>query len=144
MAVTPAPDTGHGASITFGTTSWAGKVQGIPTLLEINRPRVDKSYLGTSGQREYMPGDLEELGEVTLDVLFEQARGLPATGSAAETITITFPLNPSNSEAVAATLAGTGFITRTQYPPLQTGQVMVGQITFTFDGATGPTFTAAT
>lgn len=144
MAITPAPDTGHGATVTFGTTSWSGKLQSVPTNLQLSRPRVDKSHLGTSGQREYMPGDLEDLGEVTLDVLFEQARGLPATGTAAETITITFPLNPSNSEAVAATLAGTGFITQTQYPPLQTNTVMVGQITFSFDGATGPAFTAAT
>lgn len=144
MAVTPMPDTGHGATVTFGTTSWAGKLRGIPTNLQITRPRVDKSHLATSGQREYMPGDLEELGEVTLDVLFEQGRGLPSTGSTAETITITFPLNPADGSAAAATLAGTGFITGTQQPALQTGQEMVGQITFSYDGGTGPTFTAAT
>lgn len=144
MPVTNTPDTGHGATVTFGTTSWAGKIQGLPTNLQITKPRVDKSHLATSGQREYMPGDLEELGEVTLDVLFEQGRGLPATGATAETITITFPLNPADGSAAAATLAGTGFITGTNYPPLQTQTVMVGQITFSFDGGTGPTFTAAT
>ena len=142
MAVTATRDTGHGASITFGTTSWSGKITGIPTNLSKTVPRVDISYLGTSGQREYMPGDLEDLGEITLDVAFESKTGLPATGTGSETITITWPLAPGGGGVTAATLAGTGFITAVQYPPLQTNTMQVGQITLSFDGFTGPTWTA--
>ncbi len=142
MAVTPTRDTGHGASVTFGTTSWSGKVIGIPTNLNKARPRVDISYLGTSGQREYMPGDLEDLGEITLDVAFEAATGLPATGTASETVTITWPLAPGGGGVTAASLAGTGFITAINYPPMQTNTIQQGQITISFDGFTGPTWTA--
>jgi len=143
MPVTPLPDTGHGASVTFGTSSWAGKILGIPTNLAIRREPVNKSNLGTSGQEEFIAGDLESLGEITLDVLFEAGRGLPATTTTAETVTITWPLNPSDGSATAANLAGTALITGTNYPALQTGQIQTGQITIKFDGGTGPTWTNA-
>lgn len=142
MAVTAKRDTGHGATVSFGTTSWSGKLVGIPTNLERSRPRVDITHLGSSGEHDYMPGDLDELGEVVLDVAFETATGLPATGTAAETITITFPLAPGGGGATAANIAGTGFITKTNFPPLQTGVMQQGQITISYDGGTGPTFTA--
>ncbi len=142
MAVTAKPDTGHGASITFGTTSWSGSVIGIPTNLQRMRQRVETTHLGSGTTRTYMPGDADELGEITLDVRFATATGLPATGAAPETITITFPLAPGGGGATAANIAGTGFITMTQFPPLQTGVLQQGQITFSFDGGTGPTFTA--
>lgn len=144
MAVTPKPDTGHGASVTFGTTSWAGKLEGIPTNLQMMRDEVDATYMATTGQREYVPGDLDAINDVVLDVLFEQGRGLPSNGTVAETITITFPLNPADGSVSAATLAGTGFIKGVSYPAMQTGTIMKGQITIKFDGYTGPTFTAAT
>jgi hypothetical protein len=142
MPATAVPDTGHGATVTFATTSWSGKLVGIPTNLQLTRPRVDTTHLGTSTNRSYMPGDVNELGEITLDVLFEGTVGLPAIGTAAETITITFPL-PGGGAATAPNIAGTGFITGVQYPPLQTGTVQQGQITFTYNGGTGPTYTAA-
>ena len=114
----------------------------IPTNLQLTRPRVETTHLGTSTNRTYMPGDLNEIGEVTLDVQFESKTGLPAIGTAAETITITFPL-PGGGAATAANIAGTGFITGISYPPMQTGTIQQGQITFTFDGSTGPTYTAS-
>jgi hypothetical protein len=145
MPATAIPDTGHGASITFATTAWSGKIQGIPTNLDISVPRVDKSYLATSGEREYMAGDLKDLGEIEIDVVFEGVTGLPAvaTGGSSETITMTYPL-PGGGAAVAANVAGTGFITGVTYPPLQTNTLQVGKIRFTYDGATGPTYTATT
>jgi hypothetical protein len=142
MAVTAVPDTGHGASVTFGSTSWSGKLVDVPTNLQRTRARVQTTHLGTSGAHTYMPGDVDELGEITLDVLFEGKTGLPSTGTAAETITITFPL-PGGGAAVAPNIAGTGFITAISFPPLQTGVVQQGSITFTYDGGTGPTYTPA-
>lgn len=139
---TAKPDTGHGATVTFGTTSWSGKIRGIPTNLATSRPVVNISHLGTSGQQETMPGDLEELREVELDVLFEGVTGLPATSTAAETVTITFPLQASGA-TTAANIAGTAFIASTEYPALQTNQEMLGKIRIKYDGATGPTWTAS-
>lgn len=139
--MTAVPDTGHGASITFATSAWTGKIRGIPTNLSKSIPVVNISHLGTTGQEETMPGDLETLDEVEVDVLFEAKTGLPATG-AVETITITYPLQATGA-TTAANLAGTGFITMIQHPPLQTNQEMLGKIRFKYNGFTGPTFTAA-
>lgn len=143
MAVTPKPDTGHGASVTFGTTSWAGKLKRIPTNLERDRPPVDITHMATSGDREVMAGDLDTLGPITLDVLFEAGRGLPSTTSTPETVTITYPLHPSDGSATAANMAGTALIIKTVHPVMDTGAEMVGQIVIQYDGFTGPTFTAA-
>lgn len=135
-------DTGHGATVTFGTSAWTGKLGGIPTNLALTRPPVDISVLGTTGEREYMPGDLSDLGQVTLDVAFEAVTGLPALGSASETITITWPLGPGGGGVTAANLAGTGFVAGVTYPPMQTNTMQQGQITIQFDGFTGPSWTA--
>lgn len=142
MVVTAAPDTGHGATLTFGTTSWAGWIRGVPTSLAISRPVVNVSHLGTSGQQETMVGDLEELGELEFDVLFSAKTGLPATSTAPETITVTLPLQPTGGAVTAANIAGTGVIVGVTYPPMQTNQEMIGKIRVKFDGYTGPTFTA--
>lgn len=143
MPVTAKPDTGHGATVTFGTTSWSGKLRGIPTNLTRTRPVVNISHLGTSGEQETMPGDLTELGEVELEVLFEASVGLPAFASSAETITITYPLQPTGGAVTAANEAGTGYVVHTGNPALQTNQEMLAKIRIKFDGVTGPTFTAA-
>jgi hypothetical protein len=138
---TARPDTGHGFSITFGTTSFTGKLRGVPTNLSRTLPVVNISHAATSGEQETMPGDLIELGEIEVDVLFEAVTGLPALGTV-ETITITFPLQSSGA-STAANIAGTGFLINATFPPLQSNQEMLGKIRFKYDGATGPTFTAA-
>ena len=135
-------DTGHGATVTFGTSAWAGKLVDIPTNLALTRPPVDITVLGTTGEREYMPGDLNDIGPVTLNVAFEAVTGLPATTTASETITITWPLAPGGGGATAANLAGTGFISGVTYPAMQTNTMQQGQITIQFDGFTGPSWTA--
>lgn len=142
MAVTATRDTGHGASVTFGTTSWSGKLKGIPTNLSRKAPPVEITYLGSSTNKEYMAGDLADLGEVTLDVAYESKTGLPALSTAPETVTITWPLAPGGGGATAANIAGTAVITGVVYPPMQTGTMQIGQITIQYTGATGPTYTA--
>lgn len=143
MPVTATPDTGHGATVTFGTTSWSGKIRGIPQNLTRTRPVVNISHLGTTGEQETMPGDLTELGEVELDVLYEASVGLPSFAAAPETVTITYPLQATGGAVTAANVAGTAFVTHCGDPPLQTNQEMIAKIRIKFNGATGPTFTAA-
>jgi len=46
MAVTAVPDTGHGASVTFGTTSWTGRVRKVNGI-EVSKEAVETTYLGT-------------------------------------------------------------------------------------------------
>ncbi len=141
MPVTAKRDTGHGATLTLATTSWAGKIVRI-TGMEINREPVNVSHLGTSGQTELIAGDLETISAMTIVVGFETATGLPATTTTAETATLTFPLAPGGGGVTAATLAGTAFITRTKYPDMVTGQATEAEFNVQFDGGTGPTWTA--
>jgi hypothetical protein len=142
MPVTAKRDTGHGATVTFGTTAWSGKLVSIPTNFSLTRPPVDITHLGTSGEREYMAGDVSELGPVTLDVAFESATGLPSPTTTPETITITWPLAPGGGGVTAANISGTGVISGIAYPSMQTNTMQQGQITFQYDGNTGPTWTA--
>jgi len=138
---TAKPDTGHGATLTFGSTAFTGQIRGVPKNLTKSIPVVNISHLGTSGQEETMPGDLEALDEIEVDVLFAAVTGLPVSGTV-ETITITFPLQASGA-TTAANIAGTGFIRSITYPPFQTNSEMIAKIIFKYDGNTGPTYTAA-
>ncbi len=138
---TAVPDTGHGSSITFGTTGGTWKVLSYDNNLEYSLPRVKTSYMATSSVDAYMPGDLRDHQPITVKVLFQGTQGLPAMGTV-ETITVTFPI-PGGGAVSAATIAGTGFIMGVKYPPLRTNELQIGEITFTFDGGTGPTWTAA-
>jgi len=139
---TAKPDTGHGATLTMTTNSGAYKLRGIPTNLKSSLPIVNISYLGTTTDTESMPGDLVEHDEVECEILFEAVTGLPSLGTV-ETITITFPLQASGA-STAANIAGTAFITSRTFPPFSSNTELIGRITFKYDGATGPTFTAAT
>lgn len=133
-------DTGHGASVTFGTSSlsfnWTGIDMGESTL-----PDVDKSHLGTSGSREFMPGDLVDEGETVISFQWDAEASYPAEGTV-ETVTVTFP--QESGQTAAATYAGTGYIKRVRRPNLQTDQLQTGELTVRWDGGTGPTWTAAT
>ena len=142
MAATAVPDTGHGASITFGTTGGTWKITEVSPNLKFTLPVVDTTYLATTTNRTKMPGDLSDHGPITLKFLFQGTQGIPARG-VVETITLTSPI-PGGSASTAQNIAGTGFIMECEHPPLQTNTLQVGTISFQYDGVTGPTYTAAT
>jgi hypothetical protein len=137
---TAKPDTGHGATLTLSASTGAYKIRKIVGL-KASIPVVNISHLGTTGQQETMPGDLEELDELQIEIVFEAVLGLPATG-VVETVTVTFPLQSSGA-STAANLAGTGYITSRKFPDLETNTEMIGMITIKYDGATGPAYTVA-
>lgn len=137
---TAKPDTGHGATLTLSVNTGAYKIRRI-RLFKESVPVVDISYLGTSGHRETMPGDLTDIDEMEVTILFEAVTGLPAVGGV-ETVTTTFPLQSSGA-TTAANIAGTGFVTARTWPELQTNAEMTSVVSIQMDGATGPTYTAA-
>jgi hypothetical protein len=141
MPATAVPDTGHGTTLGFGTTSWTGKIRSIGGYAK-KIAKIETSYLATSGDKTYIPGDLAEWDEVTAKVLFETKTGLPALGAVDETITITYPIPTGGT--TGGIVAGTGFITAVKYPEAMTGTLMEGEITFCWSGNTDVTFTAAT
>ncbi len=139
MAVTG--DTGNGTTVAFSTTTISGHVFQDLTGMEQTLGKIAASHLGTSGDAEYIPQDLRENSDITGNLIFSQDNGLPALGTV-ETLTITYPkLVATNT---AANLAGTGWISRTGTPQTINNTLMMMPFTWTFDGDTGPTFTAET
>lgn len=132
-------DTGHGATLTFGTTGFTLNRRMIGGS-EFELPDVNKSHLGTTGFEEYMPGDLEEPGEFEAECEFTPgaAGSIPARGTV-ETITQTYPI--ATGQSAGGTLAGTGYIKKVGTPELRTNTLMVVKVTVKWDGVTGPTFT---
>lgn len=133
-------DTGNGATITFGTTSFAvllKKINGWEETIE----KLDVSSLSSTGRKRYISSDLFEPPEITYDFYWDTTKDKPTIGGAPETITVTFPVRTNGGEATGATYAGTGFIKSIKWPDLENGVVQVGSLTVAYDGTTGPTWT---
>lgn len=123
------------------------------TLPELTQDKIDASCLDTTGFMKYIPGDLTDPGECQMEIIFDptfdwsltvgdevERNDVDGIVGNVDTLTITFPLGtPSNTQP--ATLAGSGFITSYSLPDLSTGSLAVVNVTFTFDGETGPAFT---
>ena len=135
-----APDTGHGASLTFGTSAYSFSWTSI-TQSEITREEVNDTHLGSTSVT-YRPGDLTDFGTFQCNFLWDQdvAEPRPSTTTAGETITITYPIAPGNSSAT--TKAGTGFVTSVKPPDLSTNEMQVGTLTIRWSAA--PTVTPGT
>lgn len=121
VAVTP--DLGNGTSIAFSTSffalvtdiSWSG----------IEREAVDSSTLSTSGGKTFMPSDVYDPGELSVEMQFDTDKAPPITG-AEEAITITFP--------DAETWAANGFLTGFEISDITNESIMKGTGTIKFTG----------
>ena len=56
----------------------------------ISRESIDTTHLGTTTARTFMPTDLYDAGEITIEGHMDSTLGCPIDGAAA-TLTITFP-----------------------------------------------------
>lgn len=143
--MTVTKDTGHGATVAFGTTAVAFPWRKIGAV-EQGGEKVEANYLGivAAGSNppyaQYLPPDLAEPGEFEIEFAFDSSAAQP-TLFTVETITITLPLAAGQSTAYS--LEGTGFlVSRTPSPECATNQLMIGKLRVAFDGKTGPTPTA--
>ena len=134
-------DTGHGASLTFGTSAHSFDWTSIE-LGEISTTAIQCTKLADTNFHSKLAGDLKDAGSITCSFYFDAGTALPAVGGAAETLTVTFPV-PSGGSG-AATYAGTGFIESLSLPSLTTDEMQTASMTFTWDGGTDPTFTVGT
>lgn len=125
--------TGLGATITFGTSGFAMNVRSIGGT-EQTREKIDTTYLGSSDFYTYIPDDLVQPGEFTIEYIWDGSSGqtYPPISAAAETITITL--------RDGDTLSGTGFWVRSKGPDLNIGALNMGEGTIAWDGVTGPTY----
>ena len=144
-----AKNVGNGAVLTFSTSSVAVAVTKITTG-RWSRSRIDCSGLEDEGSRKYLPGTLYDHEEITIEGFWDAEEDLPLALDAtsayhefptAETATITWPLG--SGEGTAATLVGSGFITGVTFPEFEDDVLQAGSMTFSWDGETGPKYTAA-
>ena len=131
--------TGQGTTAVLTTNAITGCVRSL-TLPELTQDKIDASCLDTTGFMKYIPGDLTDPGECQLEIIFDPTFDFDAIVGVVDTLTITFAIgDPTNT--INATLIGTGFITNYSLPDLSTNNLAVVNVTFAFDGDTGPAFT---
>ncbi len=131
--------TGQGTTAVLTTNAITGCVRSL-TLPELTQDKIDASCLDTTGFMKYIPGDLTDPGECQLEIIFDPTFDFDAIVGVVDTLTITFAIgDPTNT--INATLTGTGFITNYSLPDLSTNNLAVVNVTFAFDGDTGPAFT---
>lgn len=100
-------NSGFGSTITFSSgffaeitnISWGG----------IEREPLETTHMTTTdGKRTFIPSDLSDAGEITVEGHCDEDTAPPYT-SAAETVTLTFKVRSGNSSG--ATWAASGFMT---------------------------------
>ena len=132
-------DTGNGVVLALGTSNWTLNVVSIAVggqTLEM----LDDSDLATTGYMEKLAADLTDAGSFSAVCRLNQSGDVPVPVTTAETATITFGL--LSGEMTAATLSGTGNVTGGGDINIANNEIMNTTLTFTWDGSTGPTFTA--
>jgi len=83
-------DIGTGTTVLFGTSGFTGHLLDV-SWDGIERPSIDTSHLATVGFMTFIPGDLVDPGEISLELAFDPDDTPPIQASA-ETVTVTFPL----------------------------------------------------
>lgn len=124
---------GTGFSITFGTTSYAGKVESAAIGGE-EVAVIDFAHMASTGYREKKFGKLIEPPQVTVEIQYDPSAPPPL--GVVETATLTWV---DENDDVIGTLTGTGaIISRESTTPLE--DKMTGSYVFQFDGQTGPVY----
>ncbi len=134
-----AGSTGQGTTVAFTTAGSITCARSI-TLPEWSMEVIDASCVTSTGYTEKIVGDLVDGGEVTLTVLFELDDAPLTPDGVQDTITITLP----TAGVTSGILTGTGYISSCTLPSVEVNGLLEQQVTFTFDGQTGPTYTAGT
>jgi len=121
--------TGHGTTLTFGTTTgWT------PDYISIAGPGATRevlqtTHLGTTGAHTKAPGDLPNWQAVTCEYFYDPADGYPPIAAAAETITLT------NPDAGDATEVFSGFVSGFEGATRVTDELMKCNLTIEPAGA---------
>jgi hypothetical protein len=116
-----AADEGRGATLTLGTSAFESTAQIISITPDpITRGVLETTHLTTTSYRTYTPEDLLDAGGFTIE-FFHEGDEQPPISSAAETVTITYPLQGAWSTGPLIT--GSGFFD--SYTP---GAAAVGEL----------------
>lgn len=124
--------TGNGATIAFGTSSYAAPIVNFSGLTR-SREAIDASTLATTDDRVFIPEALVDNGEFTVTVQHTPGAMAPVDG-ASETITITLPASGSGVTTQGA-FAFTGFVTSTALDEVANGSILTETYTVKISGA---------
>jgi len=101
---------GDGATVAFGTSSFAAKVDSI-RWTGFSRDAIDMSDLSATGGMSYQESKMYDPGSIQLDGAYDNSdTGDPPMTGAAETITITLPKRTGQS-STGGTIVASGFLT---------------------------------
>lgn len=99
-----APLTGTGTTITFAGLGTTFRVISC-SFSGWERKAIQTTYMGTTTAHTFIPGDLQDPGELTLDVQFPQDGDMSTLmAAAAETITVKFRGSTTHS------MSASGFV----------------------------------
>lgn len=134
-------------------TTLIGNIVGIDSSYEITRTAIETTYTstGATGVKTFIPGDLKDIGEITItcqyntQLDYNSLFGAPSTtATGCDTITVTFPKRGATCGGAlptsAATWAAAVVMTKLS-PKWEFDSQMVISMTFKIAGA--PTFVAA-
>lgn len=129
MAVLTSPAVGNGATVSgLGQTTFVKKITGAKEKIGT----FDTTDLSTTAYKTLEKQDLADNPTVTVDCYhIGEAISLGSVG----TFTVTYP--------AAGSFAGTAIVTSVNRPDAESGVAMMCSYELTFDGYTGPAFTAA-
>lgn len=98
---------GTGTVVEFTTSGFVADLLGVSWSQ--SRESIQASHMGTTGQHEFIPVDLSDGGEISMDIAFD-ADDTPPIDLVPETVTITFPLKTGTTPATwSATCFCTSF-----------------------------------
>lgn len=125
-----ASNTGTGSTITFSSGFFA-EITSI-SHSGMSRESIGTSHMGTTGGRTFIPGDLYDPGELSVELNFDPTDDVTAPlTNAAETVTVTIPNSPTAT--TVTTWAASGFMTGFEYTdPLE--DLMTASATIKFSG----------
>lgn len=131
--------TGQGTTVALTTGGSVACVRSI-TLPTWSMDSIDASCLSDTGFMKKIAADLVDAGTVQVTAVFEPTDEPFAVDGEPDTLTITLP----SAGATSGILTGTGFLSECTLPSIEIGGLLEQSFTFTFDGQTGPAFTAGT
>ncbi len=131
--------TGQGTTVALTTGGSVACVRSL-TLPTWSMDSIDASCISDTGFMKKIAADLVDAGTVQVTAVFEADDDVFAPTGDQDTITITLP----NAGTTSGILTGTGFVSECTLPSMEIGGLLEQSFTFTFDGETGPTYTAGT
>lgn len=138
--------TGHGCTVSFGTTNLVLTVQSISGL-SLELPSVNESHLGSATYEQYCPGDLFDHQPIEATVIWDDDNVDVDAGDGiqdavidtvsrrtSEQITLTWQQTvPGNT--TAPTMVANGFLIGYDSPTRSNNELNVGTVRWRYDGS---------